>query len=155
MPAGCRLRIRARRLGPHVQCPVCSLVWCGACGTQHDVQTSCDAFTLWRLENGDTDASFDSLVQERMQRCPRCRAPVEKSEGCNQMTCRCGNHFCYVCSAELPRQNPYDHFQGKDACRSSTARRRGRRRWMGKKRRSKRRERGGEEKKEGDCAAFC
>ena len=60
--------------------------------------------------------SFDSLVHEKMQRCPRCRAPVEKSEGCNQMTCRCGNHFGYVCSAELPRQNPYDHFQGKDAC---------------------------------------
>ena len=59
--------------------------------------------------------SFDSLVHAKMQRCPRCRAPVEKSEGCNQMTCRCGNHFGYVCSAELPRQNPYDHFQGKDA----------------------------------------
>ena len=73
-----------------------------------------DQVTPWCSRN--TDASFDSLVQERMQRCPRCRAPVEKSEGCNQMTCRCGNHFGYVCSAELPRQNPYDHFQGKDAC---------------------------------------
>lgn len=28
-----------------------------------------------------------------LQRCPRCRAAIEKNGGCNQMRCRCGHRF--------------------------------------------------------------
>ena len=24
---------------------------------------------------------------------------IERTEGCNHMTCKCGNQFCYVCGA--------------------------------------------------------
>lgn len=33
----------------------------------------------------------------KWQRCPRCHQMIEKSEGCNHMTCRCGGQFCYKC----------------------------------------------------------
>eukprot|EP00117_Sycon_ciliatum_P037079 scpid8300/ scgid0717/ E3 ubiquitin-protein ligase RNF14; Androgen receptor-associated protein 54; Protein Triad2; RING finger protein 14 len=41
------------------------------------------------------------------RRCPGCRVPVEKSEGCNKMTCcQCRATFCYICGA----RGDYSHF---------------------------------------------
>lgn len=37
------------------------------------------------------------------QRCPECRARVEKNDGCQHIVCRCGTHFCYGCGS---RWNP-------------------------------------------------
>ena len=31
--------------------------------------------------------------------CPHCSNVVEKAEGCDHMTCRCGCEFCYKCGA--------------------------------------------------------
>lgn len=43
--------------------------------------------------------------------CPTCAAPAQKSHGCNHMICfRCKTHFCYLCSAYLTPENPYNHF---------------------------------------------
>ncbi|KAH3877087.1 hypothetical protein DPMN_000944 [Dreissena polymorpha] len=29
--------------------------------------------------------------------CPGCWILIEHNEGCNQMTCRCGQKFCFLC----------------------------------------------------------
>ncbi|KAF4605429.1 translation termination inhibitor protein itt1 [Pleurotus pulmonarius] len=43
--------------------------------------------------------------------CPRCNVHVEKSLGCNHMTCvKCLQHFCYRCGQKLDPSNPYRHF---------------------------------------------
>ncbi|KIY52890.1 hypothetical protein FISHEDRAFT_34477 [Fistulina hepatica ATCC 64428] len=43
--------------------------------------------------------------------CPGCNVNVEKSLGCNHMTCaKCHQHFCYRCGTRLNSQNPYPHF---------------------------------------------
>ncbi|KAI0359180.1 RWD-domain-containing protein [Trametes cingulata] len=43
--------------------------------------------------------------------CPGCDLRVEKSAGCNHMTCiRCGQHYCYRCGTRLDRAQPYKHF---------------------------------------------
>ena len=34
------------------------------------------------------------------KRCSKCRFWVQKSEGCDHMTCRCGYEFCYVCGGK-------------------------------------------------------
>jgi len=31
------------------------------------------------------------------QRCPQCRAVVERTSGCRHISCPCGTHFCYGC----------------------------------------------------------
>lgn len=48
-----------------------------------------------------------------IQRCPRCKAPIEKNGGCNHMTCKCGAHFCWLCNADITIR-PYDHFCGRE-----------------------------------------
>ncbi|KDR78368.1 hypothetical protein GALMADRAFT_95057 [Galerina marginata CBS 339.88] len=35
----------------------------------------------------------------RITKCPSCNTPVEKIDGCNHITCTCGQHFCHVCGA--------------------------------------------------------
>ncbi|KAJ7225754.1 hypothetical protein GGX14DRAFT_640733 [Mycena pura] len=43
--------------------------------------------------------------------CPGCSLHIEKSLGCNHMTCsRCNVHFCYRCGLKLSPTSPYAHF---------------------------------------------
>lgn len=44
--------------------------------------------------------------------CPKCRATVDKFEGCNKVTCRCGAIFCYVCGRSI---TGYEHFNATNA----------------------------------------
>ena len=34
---------------------------------------------------------------QKFKQCPKCNFWVEKSEGCDHMSCRCGQMFCYKC----------------------------------------------------------
>jgi len=42
--------------------------------------------------------------------CPNCRATIEKDDGCNHMTCRCGYHWCWLCVAIIDPNNLTQHF---------------------------------------------
>ena len=45
-------------------------------------------------------SSLEAWLRASGQRCPGCGVPVEKSEGCNEMTCtRCSTQFCFLCGA--------------------------------------------------------
>lgn len=56
-------------------------------------------------------------MEEHTTPCPCCRAQIEKSEGCNHMSCtRCRSHFCYRCGKTLPAADPYKHFQQPGSC---------------------------------------
>ncbi|KAF9259076.1 RWD-domain-containing protein [Marasmius fiardii PR-910] len=46
--------------------------------------------------------------------CAGCGVSVEKSLGCNHMTCaKCKIHFCYKCGQKLNPSDPYKHFSMK------------------------------------------
>jgi len=47
------------------------------------------------------------LIDSKYKSCPKCRIKIDKFEGCNKVTCRCGCVFCYVCGKAI---NGYDHF---------------------------------------------
>lgn len=47
-----------------------------------------------------------------LQRCPKCRCVVQRSEGCNRMKCEiCGTLFCYLCGDSLYVDDCYKHFR--------------------------------------------
>ncbi|KAF9042083.1 hypothetical protein BJ165DRAFT_1349187 [Panaeolus papilionaceus] len=55
-------------------------------------------------------ANLQWLEQSTMM-CPGCRCHVEKTLGCNHMTCwKCSIHFCYKCGVRLNPDQPYRHF---------------------------------------------
>lgn len=58
---------------------------------------------------------LDSAVAaegSNLQRCPKCRTVVQRSEGCNKMKCAiCDTMFCYLCGIDLYAGDPYAHFK--------------------------------------------
>jgi len=53
------------------------------------------------------------MSEALVRKCNRCGLRFLKAEGCNQMTCRCGNRQCYVCGQNVL---DYSHFDGGGRC---------------------------------------
>ncbi|CAE6353168.1 unnamed protein product [Rhizoctonia solani] len=72
----------------------CINTWCKQCNQkiQGGAKHSCDG-----------SAELETLMHQRgWKHCPGCRTPIERSMGCNHMTCTtpgCNMHFCYKCGA--------------------------------------------------------
>ena len=49
-----------------------------------------------------------ALINDISRPCPRCKTAIEKSDGCNKMTCfNCKAYFCYICGDFCDPENPY------------------------------------------------
>ncbi|XP_078044143.1 E3 ubiquitin-protein ligase RNF14 isoform X2 [Augochlora pura] len=58
----------------------------------------------------------ENWIQGNSQRCPKCNVHIEKTQGCNKMSCcRCNTYFCWLCSTILNRSSPYEHFRNSDS----------------------------------------
>lgn len=59
----------------------------------------------------EEDRANREWLKKSTMACPSCHVHVEKSMGCNHMTCsKCKQHFCYRCGSKLNASNPYEHF---------------------------------------------
>lgn len=59
----------------------------------------------------EQEQSTKQWIHSSTTSCPGCKSSVEKSMGCNHMTCtRCKHHFCYRCGENLNPDDPYAHF---------------------------------------------
>lgn len=57
---------------------------------------TCAAYAKLVPSSNDYDyTSVARAIQAKM--CPGCSVRVQRIEGCNHMTCRCGMEWCYVC----------------------------------------------------------
>ncbi|KEF55656.1 uncharacterized protein A1O9_08406, partial [Exophiala aquamarina CBS 119918] len=69
-----------------VICPFCKQRLCALC-RQKEHRGMCKG-----------DSKLAKLVKEgNWQFCPQCGHLVERTVGCNHMSCVCGAHFCYRC----------------------------------------------------------
>lgn len=91
-------------------CTVCLVAVCTACNVSHDGLT-CD-------EQRDLAAGGHKALQAvkeklKIKDCPECGSMIEKTFGCNHMTClACKAHICWVCMKTFPRGDiVYDHMQ--------------------------------------------
>mmetsp|Transcript_15349 Transcript_15349/g.27373 ORF Transcript_15349/g.27373 Transcript_15349/m.27373 type:complete len:291 (-) Transcript_15349:101-973(-) len=64
----------------------------------HD-DCTCDQYDKEESERLRCEEIATLGLLRRTVRCPSCKHGVQKSEGCDLMTCRCGTRFCYICRA--------------------------------------------------------
>eukprot|EP00942_MAST-04A_sp_MAST-4A-sp1_P003947 g3947.t1 len=82
---------------PIVTCNACQAKSCFSCqGPWHSGQT-CKQYFL------DSNANTRWL-NRHTKKCPKCKSPIEKNNGCDHMTCKrqaggCGHEFCWRCLA--------------------------------------------------------
>ena len=74
---------------------------CYACGTPICLvckKTWHEGITCAQSKAEAESAFIREMAQaEGWKLCPGCKNMVEKNEGCNHITCRCGKQFCYKC----------------------------------------------------------
>ena len=56
-------------------------------------------------------AEFERWKRDHTKACPSCGVAIEKSMGCNHMTCsKCKGHFCWICGEGFESQtSTHDH----------------------------------------------
>ncbi|KAF2250694.1 RWD-domain-containing protein [Trematosphaeria pertusa] len=94
-------------------CEDCNLAFCTVClASWHGDFVRCEPRDSSQLTEDD-QASLNFIMRNTSP-CPTCEVPCQKSYGCNHMTCfQCKTHFCYLCSAWLNPDQPYQHFNNK------------------------------------------
>ena len=98
------------------ECPVCQHRYCVECGADDwHLNATCEQhreqYREWEQNNAEGDAMMDEYMKDKST-CPQCKNGVEKTEGCNHMTCICGQHFCYLCDASFGANEVSQHFDG-------------------------------------------
>ena len=89
-------------------CPNCFEPICTSCHARHGGYSCAD---YKDIASGGHEA-LERLKRElNIKDCPKCTTPMEKTEGCNHMTCGgCKSHICWVCMAIFKTDRPcYDH----------------------------------------------
>ncbi|CAI2362513.1 unnamed protein product [Moneuplotes crassus] len=81
-------------------CPACLQTICLKCKTPSHELFTCEEFSEIKDSSPD-DIRFHTLQKElKFQQCTQCKFWVEKTQGCNHITCRCKYEFCYVCGGK-------------------------------------------------------
>lgn len=88
-------------------CPKCLEQLCTFCHTQHGSYTCVE---YKDIASGGYEALQKLREELNIKDCPRCRTPIEKTEGCNHMECSgCKTHFCWVCMGQFSAGEIYEH----------------------------------------------
>ena len=58
------------------------------------------------------DEASDEWKRQNTAQCPSCYTHVQKTEGCNHITCKCKAHFCYICNEQYHPNNITEHYAG-------------------------------------------
>ncbi|XP_063166560.1 E3 ubiquitin-protein ligase RNF217 [Candoia aspera] len=80
-----------------IQCPTCQFVWCFKCHSPWHEGVNCKEF-----KKGDKLlrhwANEIEHGQRNAQKCPKCKIHIQRTGGCDHMTCsQCNTNFCYRC----------------------------------------------------------
>jgi ariadne-1 len=78
-------------------CLGCNQVFCFGCREKPHEPATCEDVAEWTVLQQESEL----YVRKNTKPCPGCRAPIEKAQGCNHMTCTCGVQFCWLCLTQL------------------------------------------------------
>jgi IBR domain. len=78
------------------QCPKCTKMYCLRCRVEWHDGLTCKQFQEQKDHQKD-EYILNFIRGQKFKQCPQCKYWVERSQGCDAMTCRCGAQFCYRC----------------------------------------------------------
>ncbi|RMZ69247.1 ariadne-2 [Pyrenophora seminiperda CCB06] len=85
-------------------CSKCLEPVCTTCHASHAPYTCAE---YKDIASGGQEALEKLKKELNIKDCPKCSTPMEKTEGCNHMTCGyCGAHICWVCMAVFKAPRP-------------------------------------------------
>ena len=90
--------------------PECGRQTCRQCGEESHIPLTCDEVEKDTEVKARTRVE-DAMTEAMLRECPKCKKKYFKEEGCNKMTCECGQSMCYLC--RQPVSNDYKHFYGQ------------------------------------------
>lgn len=89
-----------------MKCLKCHAPFCSQCGQAHRPSLTCDQWA----KLGKRDLDGETLKKFGLIRCPNCFTPTQKIDGCNYVTCRCNQPFCWLCGCALDNTQHFNHF---------------------------------------------
>ena len=112
-------------------CYLCNNHWCCQCQVDLDLSQhrgiTCEKYQEWKRNNDSGDDAMEKFLRaglsdmdgdDRMRRCPKCRAAYMKDKACSHVVCTggCGVHFCFRC-AEFHSDNAQGVYDHQSSCR--------------------------------------
>ena len=86
----------SQHISPIIKCGLCQIIFCKDCGKSHPGK-------LCEVEG-------EEELPPNIKRCPKCRIPTERIDGCFHMTCdRCNVHWCFECNHFTDQADAYSH----------------------------------------------
>ncbi|KAG8988487.1 hypothetical protein FRB94_002259 [Tulasnella sp. JGI-2019a] len=81
------------------ECPSCHISMCFSCRTPWHEGVSCE-YNKSPQKEVESEKLLKQLAEkEQWRRCPKCHNLVERTAGCQHMTCRCGYQYCHLCGS--------------------------------------------------------
>lgn len=81
-----------------ITCSMCQFVWCFRCHAPWHNDATCKQFQQGEKHFKKWTKSTTKNGIANCQKCPLCRVYIQRSAGCDHMTCnRCKTDFCYKC----------------------------------------------------------
>ena len=92
-----------------VHCPSCFSAVCSRCHGEAHEGMSCAERKLLNDPAEQERLNEQWAANQGIKKCPECGIWIEKTEGCNHMSCRCGAHICWMCMGTFTADKIYDH----------------------------------------------
>jgi hypothetical protein len=114
----CAMQVEMEGDGDVMVCPIitCGVNTCCKCGKAAHSPNLC----ILPPEYEETRHTVEeAMTHARLRTCGKCKAAFIKVDGCNNITCACGAHICYICNKMIG--SGYSHFNRPDStCRLYT-----------------------------------
>ncbi|CAG8534958.1 11623_t:CDS:2 [Paraglomus brasilianum] len=98
---------------PVMTCHACNAKSCFTHDVPWHTNMTCDEFDE-SLKKGDNATRV--YYEQHTKSCPECKEAIEKNDGCDHMTCRCGHEFCWLCLSPFRKISRYGNHHHERTC---------------------------------------
>lgn len=92
----CQMVYQVSDSGTEFVCDLCYKHICTSCHLEYHKGMTCAMYASAK-KDGDSVLKWIKENPSKRKKCPKCDMGIEKIEGCDHMTCRCGTHICWKC----------------------------------------------------------